>query len=138
MGYIIDIRTTFDVEGELDSMQVTCPAEYSYTPEIQKVTYSEQNDDFIVNTTITITENCVDIERDNPAMPRLHLCVGESVQGRIDTGYGIIMTSYTAKRVLSKMRESGGMVFLEYVMDIGGAESHNRVNIKIRKTDTAE
>lgn len=135
MSYIIDIRTTFDVEGELDTMQVTCPAEYSYTPDMQKVTYSEQNDDFTVSTTITITENCVDIERDHPAMPVLHLCVGESVPGRIDTDFGTIVTCCTTKRVLSKMRESGGMVFLEYVMDIGGAESHNRVNIKIRKTD---
>jgi uncharacterized beta-barrel protein YwiB (DUF1934 family) len=138
MSYIIDIRTTFDVEGELDTMQVTCPAEYSYTPDMQKVTYSEQNDDFTVSTTITITENCVDIERDHPAMPGLHLCVGESVPGRIDTDFCTIVTCCTTERVLSKMRESGGMVFLEYVMDIGGAESHNRVNIKIRKTDVTQ
>lgn len=138
MGYIIDVRTTFNVEGQLDGMQVTCPTEYVYTPEMQKVTYSEQNDDVTVSTTITISEGCVDIERNHPAMPHLHLCEGETMQGRIDTAYGTIMTECRTKRVLSKMRESGGMVFLEYVMDIGGAESHNRVNIKIRKTDSPE
>ncbi len=131
MDYRIKIETSFDVEGEKDSITVENECQYSYRPEIQVINYDEQTEDGAVPTCIVAEAECVDIKRRHPAMPDMHLRLGETVSASIETPYGSIPTTSTTKRVYVKMNEDGGLIDLEYVMDIGGAYSKNNVRITV-------
>ena len=133
MSYNIRIETAFEVEGQRDTISVMSTCDYHYAPEKQVILYDEKTEDGSVPTRITAVPGCVDIDRDHPEMPNMHMCLGEVVSASIDTPYGSIPTTCTTKRVFSMLDENGGRIELEYVMDIGGAYSENRVSILVSR-----
>jgi len=133
MNYNILVETTFDVEGQVDSITVSNLCEYFFSEEEQIIKYNEQTEDGNVPTTIKASNGCVDILRDSPAMPDMHMHEGDVVSADINTPYGSIPTTCTTKKVAVSLDENGGIIVMEYVMDIGGAISKNRVHISIKK-----
>lgn len=131
MSYNVTVETSLLVEGMHDTITVKNECTYQYTPEKQIISYFEQTEDGNIPTHITVLDGCVDIEREHPAMPDMHICVGETSESNIETPYGSIAIICTPKRVYSRMDQNGGMVELMYAMNIGGADSQNRVCIKV-------
>lgn len=131
MSFFAEIQTGIEIDGDTDEIRVSYPAEYRFSPEKQLIEYEEQAEDGIVHSRITVTKEAVDIERDSAAMPCLHLREGETTERSIETLYGSIPLTCRCERTLSKLDEHGGRIHLRYTLDIGGGESHNRVNIKV-------
>jgi len=127
----IFIKTIFDVEGQIDAIRVSADCDYIYTPEQQTINYDESTEDGLVPTCITAVPDCVDIVRNSPEMPDMHMKLSDVVSSDIQTPYGSIPITTTTKRVDVALTEDGGTITLEYVIDIGGAESKNTVYIMI-------
>ena len=134
MAFLAEILTKIEIDGDPDEIRVSYPAEYSFSPEKQLIEYQELTEDGIVHTKITVTADFVDIERDNAAMPCMHLREGETVCFNIETLFGSIPVTCRCERTLSKLDEHGGRIHLRYTLDMGGGESHNTVNIKISES----
>ncbi|MBQ9993475.1 MAG: DUF1934 domain-containing protein [Clostridia bacterium] len=130
-GFKIEVITTFLIDGQSDSMQGECPAQYEYTPERAVVRYDEYTEDGSVPTEVVASGGKVDILR--RGMMDLHLAVGSTVHDGYETGYGEIDIAYTAERVDISLTERGGTLDLLYRMDLGGVESKNHVKITVER-----
>ncbi len=134
-GYLADIAVNFIVNGESDSMELTCPTDYSYTPERQEIAYTEYVDDVPHATRVVVEDNRVDILRGG--LMDLHLSMdGSSVSDTYELEFGTIMVEYRAESIVPQLTEQGGSLSLRYTMDLGGELTRNSVEITVRRTLT--
>ncbi len=133
MPFKVEILTAIELDGDRDEIRADAPAEYRFSADKQIIEYNDMTEDGVVHTRITVSKDYIDIERDNAAMPCLHLREGEQTEMCIVTDYGEIPIECECERVLSRLDENGGRIHLRYSLDFCGGLSHYSVNIKISK-----
>lgn len=133
--YIVDTHTLFIVDDDTDEMQITCPAQYEYTQERQRIVYTMCVEDEEIETAITVSGGAVEIKRSSGIVADLHLRAGETVADKYIADFGTMDIEYTAEKIENSLGECGGTLRMLYSMSIGGATTRNAVTVTVRRKD---
>ncbi|MBR6748455.1 MAG: DUF1934 domain-containing protein [Clostridia bacterium] len=139
MDYVVEVTSTFETEDGEDSMTVTCPAMYRYTPERRLIRYDEYTDEgACMHTRVVSTSDGVDIIREGNRALDLRLRPGQCFSQEYNVGYGMVTLEYVSRGIEDCLNEQGGTLTVKYKMDIGGVGTFNTVVMSVRKTEAAE
>ena len=134
-GFFVDISTVFEIDCDTDTVEMSCPAEYFYSPDEIKIVYDEYAQDCSqIHTTVTVKGDSVWVERSGSVRLNMMLREGLSGSDKYELGENMIIIDYFADTVRTELDENGGRVYLSYRLDIGGVASKNSIEIKIKKT----
>lgn len=139
MDYVVEVTSVFETGDDEDSMTVTCPAMYRYTPERRIIRYDEYTDEgACMHTRVVSTAEGVDIIREGNRALDLKLRPGQYFSQEYNVGYGMVTLEYVSRSIEDNLTEHGGTLTVKYKMDIGGVGSFNTVEIKVKKTEAKE
>lgn len=118
---------------ETERMELECGGEYLFSPEKTVIRYTEKTEyGPVADTVAVITEAgaAKAAVRRGEAL-YLELVCGEKHTGEYALPFGVIDMEYTAVALDTAFGEDGGWADMKYLMNIGGAESENRVLLQI-------
>lgn len=120
-------------DGEAERIGLDCGGEYLYSPEKAVISYIETTEYGPIQNTVTVTKEAacerVSVRRGDAL--HMELVCGEKRTGEYILPFGAIDMEYIAEELGISLDEDGGRIEMLYRMDIGGAESENRVVIVI-------
>lgn len=136
MDYIAEVISTFETEDGEDTMSVTCPAMYRFTPDRRIIRYDEYTDEgACMHTRVVSTAEGVDIIREGGRSLNLRLRPGQYFSQEYNVGYGIVTLEYVSRSIEDNLTPEGGTLKVSYKMDIGGVGSFNTVTVRVKKTE---
>ncbi|MBP3414856.1 MAG: DUF1934 domain-containing protein [Clostridia bacterium] len=133
-SFIINVNTVFEIDSERDSIEMTCPAQYDYSPDCVVVNYDEYGEDGAqVHTCLTVSGNTVEVKRSGSVQLCLLLREGMSGSERYDLGQNMILIDYYTDVVKTELDEEGGTIKLSYRIDFGGTVTKNTILLSVKK-----
>lgn len=132
--YLITLNTIFEIDGEKDSLEMTCPAQYFYSDNEARIEYDEYGEDGApTHTVITVFSNTVEIHRSGAMQLNLLLREGMEGSDRYELGENMIIIDYFADRVCASLSQDGGTLNLAYRIDFGGMVSKNTMLLSVKR-----
>lgn len=132
--FYIDIKTSFLIEDEEDALEMTCPAQYFYAENEQRIEYDEYGDDeSLVHTEITVWSEMVEIKRTGSISMHLCLQMGREWKHVYRAGGQLFDITCVPIQVDHNLGEHGGKMILQYTIELGGIVIKNSLDIVVRK-----
>lgn len=134
-GFYMEITTTYAIDGDEDTIQLTCPAEYLRDGNARVIIYDEYGDDGdVTHTVMRVGGGQVAIGRTGAITLDLILRNGAAWRGEYRVMGQVIDIECHAMNISHHLTDEGGEIDLLYRVSLGDVLSTNRVVAKIRRS----
>lgn len=138
-NYLISVVGTQDVDGEKDSIELTCTGEYIAEGSKFTIKYKEYDDDnpeVCSLSTVEVEGDTVTVLKSGPYPSRLLLEKGRRHQCHYSTMFGDLMVGVFTDTVKSELNEKGGRLYVSYSLDFNaGLVSKNEIIINVKEKE---
>ena len=134
MDVWLTIQGTQHLDGESETVEMSTAGRMTPLPEGWQLTYAESEASGMpgVDTTLTVTPDCVTMTRSGRVQTQLVLERGRRHQCAYDTGFGVLQIGLFTDIVDSALSADGGSVYFSYTMDQNGrAISAHEVRVTV-------
>ena len=138
-NYLITVLGKQTVDGESESIEVITSGEYERSGDKVTITYPEynsENPNIRTDTTVTLEDGKLSIERRGENSSRLILEKGKRHSCMYETPMGAIFIGIFTDSVSAQLSDSGGEIRASYQLDFNNATvSYNEFTITIKEKD---
>ena len=119
-NYLIEIRSTQEVDGEREVLELTSRAALSGTGDDYVITYTDEDGDLAGTTTTLHVENGRRVTISRKGGYQSHMIIEERVRhiSQHNTPYGSFMLGVSALQVQSDIQKNGGILHFRYCTDV--------------------